>query len=600
MDIKISAEKIESFVGDVLPLWLISDENLKFKGIKWSVEGSAVIMRRCSGCFHGAFSYGVFLTFVEAGEATVTASYDGVTYTCEVVSRERKKYTSDDDMNYYLGDFHSHSHTEHIHDKFIKRTEGFYSDYVKYIKDEGVRDAGVITDHSETIDLENYFRGFTEYELQKDSMSAILYPGCENEIMYHEADRFGWKHRVSGELIVLNADNFCQANTFPEFHWAFKDCPYPIGIFAHPHIIGISTMGIWDYKPRYRNVKEFRKLIKYIEVLNSPILGLGENIIHEYVYSDALDAGYRVSTSCGSDLHKNWDFNSYVGKTVIMAPEKTREAFTDALLNLRAYACESENIKLRYSVNGKCAPCDLELTDKYSFKVEIGYFHDDESTRPVRCELISDGGKTLKIIECADLDSFEFDIESDSARWFYLRLVDTEGRRTWSPPVFCGREYDVFTNDGLTPISGSELKIIDASGSDASALIDGNIFTEWQTESNSCSLTLDMGKERDVSALGCYAVLLDIQKLRAEGIPTALAASSFPVDYKISVSSDGEEFKTVAEGLFRAFAGEDIVRFDTESARYVRLDVLSTTGSRYGKAPYSEAPLKIAEISLFE
>ena len=49
-----------------------------------------------------------------------------------------------------------------------------------------------------------------------------------------------------------------------------------------------------------------------------------------------------------------------------------------------------------------------------------------------------------------------------------------------------------------------------------------------------------------------------------------------------------------------SFAGEDIVRFAAQSARFVRFDVLSTTGKRYGKPPCSDASLKIAEISIFE
>ncbi|MBE6645527.1 MAG: discoidin domain-containing protein [Ruminococcaceae bacterium] len=599
MKTKLSAEIITSFVGDVLPLWLVSDGDLKFANISWSVKGDAVKMKKCGGCFHGAFSYGVFLTFVKAGEACVKACCDGVEYVCNIKSSKRKRISSEEAVNYYLGDFHSHTTREHIHDKFLAENGASQAEYVNFIKSENLRDVAVITDHSETIDLENFFRGFAEYELAKP-MCPIVYPGCENEVMFEERDRFGRAHRASGELIVINADNFCQAKTYPEFFSAFEESPFAIGIFAHPHVVGISTMGVWDYKPRYQYVNEFRNLIKYIEVLNSPGTGLGTNILHEYVYSDALDAGCRVSTICGSDQHGDWYFDGYMGKTVIMAPEKTREAITDALLNLRAYACESENIKLRYSVNGRVAPCDLEPESKYRFNVKIGYFRDDNSTRPVRCELISDGGRTIKTVEDVDFDDFSFEIESDTARWFYLRFVDSEGRRTWSPPVFSGREYDLFTNDGLTPIDRSEFTVTDEKGSDTFALNDGDTYTEWSAEGGCASLTVDMGRERRVSALGCYAVLLNIQELRARGIPTALAASSFPVDYRISVSRDGAEYECVKEGLFRSFAGEDIVRFDSKFARFIKLEILSTTGTRYGKPPYSEMPLKIAEISVFE
>ena len=597
MNLKISNEHIESFVGDVKPLWLFGEENLKFKGIKWALSGDAVMMRRCGGCSHGAFNYGVILTFVKAGEATVTASYDGVDYVCRVLCRERKKYTSDDVMNYYLGDFHAHTSHEHIHDKFITLENNVQAEYIKFIKDEALRDVGVITDHSETIDLENFFRGFCEYE-KAGEMYPIVYPGSESEIMYEERDRFGHAHRVSGEYIVLNADNFCQAETYSQFFKAFVNSPYAIGIFAHPHIVGVSTSGVWDFRPRYQFTEEFRRLTKYVEVLNYPIGS--KNIIHEYAYSDALDAGLRVSTTCGSDLHAEWNFDSYVGKTVIMAPEKTREAITDALLNLRAYACESENVKLRYTVNGMCAPCDLPLASVYEFKVKLGYFKDDKTTHPTVCELISDGGRTLKRIEGEDLSEFSFTVESDTARWFYLRFVDSEGRRTWSPPVFTGREYDDFGKNKLTPIDKSEFRIYDECGVSADALIDDDVHTNWQSEDGTATLTVDMGRVRRVRALGEYAPLIDIQKLRAEKIPEDMPKCSFAVDYVISASVDGENYEICDTGLFRAFAGEDIIEFAPREARYVRLEIKSTAGKRYGIKPYSDAPLKMAEISLFE
>ena len=49
MKIEISYQTLESFVGDVRPLWLKSDVDLKFKGIVWSIKGDAVVMKKCDG-----------------------------------------------------------------------------------------------------------------------------------------------------------------------------------------------------------------------------------------------------------------------------------------------------------------------------------------------------------------------------------------------------------------------------------------------------------------------------------------------------------------------------------------------------------------------
>ena len=598
MNIRICYDEISSFVGDVRPIWLVSDIDLKHEKIEWSCKGDTLKMKRCAGCFHGAFRYGVLITFLKEGEATVTATYGGNSYTCRVISRKRKTVSDGEKLNYYVGDFHTHTTPEHTHDLYLERTEFLPKDYLNYINNENLRDAAVMTDHSETIDLESFFKNFTEYELMKDGMEPIVYAGCENEIMYAAADRFGRTHRLSGELVTINADNFCQANTYPEFLWAFTENPYAIGIFAHPHVIGISTNGVWDYKFRQNNSPELRSLMKYVEVFNSPYAS--DNVLNEYAYSEALDGGYRVSTTCGSDQHRDWDFSSFPAATIIMAPEKSREAFTDALLNLRVYASESGNIKLSYKVNGKSAPCDLELADKYHFEVKIDYFREDKATRPIRCEVISNGGVTLKTIENVNFESFEFDIESDSARWFYLRFVDSNTKRTFSPPVFTGRSATPYVTDDLKPIDKSGFKVISNDGTDASALIDDDTFTEWSINASECELTIDMGKENKVSALGNYAAAIDIMELRRKGINNSYALSSFPLEYVISTSADGVSYRDVASGLFRSFAGEEIVRFEKHSARYVKLKVLSTTGSRIARSNYSDAPLRIAELSLFE
>jgi len=596
--VKISYEKFESFVGDVRPVWLISDENLKFAGIKWKLEGDAVEMKRYGGCYHGAFNYGVLLTFVKEGEAKVTASYDGADYVCEINSRARRDY-SGEKMNFYRGDLHTHTTPEHTHDKFITRTEYPYSYYLNYIKEENLRDLAVISDHSETIDHENFFKSFCEYELMREEMEPIVLAGAESEIKYTERDRFGRLHRRSGELVTLNTNDFSQANTYEEFYTAYTESPYVIGIFAHPHVMGYSTNGLWDYRPRINNCPEIRHIVKYVEALGNPNK---ENMLHEYVYSEALDGGYRISAVCNSDKHHTWDFNSYPGATVIMAPEKTREAFIDALLNLRAYACESGNIKLSYSVNGLNAPCDLPLTNGYHFKVEIDYFRKDESTRPIRCDVISNGGVTVKTLEKVNFESFEFDIESSDARWFYLRFVDANTKRTFSPPVFCGREPIPYIIDDLKPIDSKGFKITSADGSDASALIDGDTMTNWQIDGTSCNLTIDMGECRKVSALGNYAAAMQTPwpPPANVGLVQGEMEAVFPVDYVISTSIDGVNFEKKSEGIFRTFTGEEIVRFDTHEARYVRLEVFSTTGSRLGRAPYDKVPLKIAELSMFE
>ena len=219
----------------------------------------------------------------------------------------------------------------------------------------------------------------------------------------------------------------------------------------------------------------------------------------------------------------------------------------------------------------------------------------------IRSRTVSDGGVTVKRIEGINFENFEFDVESDTARWFYLRFVDSDMQRTFSPPVFCGREVIPYFIDDLKPIEKKLFKITDEKwGTDTSALIDDNPSTVWISKDTTCELVLDMGEVRSVSALGNYSVSLDSARGADKGVIMGHREAVFPLEYAVSVSSDGKNYEKVAEGLFRTFAGEEIVRFKKQEARYVKLCVFSTTGKRLGRDPYKNNPMEIAEISLFE
>ena len=501
-------------------------------------------------------------------------------------------------VNYYTADLHLHTSNEHAHDLFLPIAKDSIAEHLEFMKNENLRDVATITDHSVTTNKTAFFEGFKQYEEKKDDMEPIIYPGCENEISYTEMDRYGKVYRRSGEFLAFNATAFSQSRTYEEFYEAFKDSPFVIGGYAHPHIPGFSTNGIWDYRPRLNNPKQMRDIVKGIEVLGNP---KRLNMLHEYVYTEALDAGFRLAPWCNSDQHNNWRFDEYPGSTFVMAPEKTREAITDAFLNLRVYACESGNVKLSYKVNGITAPADIPWTDKYHFEVRIEYIREDAATVPTVCEVISDGGVAIKRIEGVCFENFEFDVETNSARWFYLRFVDSNLHRTFSAPVFCGRPVIPYVIDDLKPIDKKLFSITDQKwGTDATMLIDDNPDTVWVSQDTSCELVIDMGELRSISALGNYAVALDSARGPSMGDIMGHRESVFPLDYVISVSVDGINYDRVATGIFRTFVGEEIVRFEKREARYVKLYSARTTGKRLGKMPYAENPMKIAELSLFE
>ena len=76
--------------------------------------------------------------------------------------------------------------------------------------------------------------------------------------------------------------------------------------------------------------------------------------------------------------------------------------------------------------------------------------------------------------------------------------------------------------------------------------------------------------------------------------------AEFPSEYRISVSTDGEEFTECDRGIFRIFGGEEMIRFDACEARFIRLEVLSTVGRASGLIAHANAPLTIGEITVYQ
>lgn len=604
MTFSLSKNQISSYLGDVLPLHIGFDSEqhsiLAKADIKWECDSDAVIIRSFEGDDPMSFNNGVLLVLNKVGAATVTATLEGVKYTCEVTVRERMTADNDGKMEYYIGDLHNHTTKIHDHDEFIARTSGFQHDYVDFIKNENLIDFCAMSDHAVVLNDTEYFRNFIEVEKAEPS-DVIIFPGAESEVTVRETDRYGVVHKNSGEIVTFNSDGYGGDLTWQQFTDCAKNAPDPVAIFAHPNATGYSTKGIWNFCYHKNNTPEMIRIMRGIEVINSG--AVATNLMHEFNYSFALDNGFRVSPVASSDSHGPiWGYNAYPSKTVIMAKEKSREAFIDALRNNRFYATESGNVKLKYTVNGTTAPCDLTLDTNYKFHVELSLFKEDETSLPVECSVISDGGKTVLKITDTDLTSFDFEIDSDSARYFYLRFVDANGRRTWSAPVWTGRTFDKYVEPSITPVDMSKATAIDIlTGEDASAVIDGDVYNTWTARSEKASVLIDLKDEYNVCALGNYPRIIN-RVPRAENPKWCEAdySSTIPTSFEIYTSVDGISFEKRAEGISRMFGGENVVTFEKTLARYVRFDVLSNVGCDSVPHRYGNAISAIGNLTVFE
>ncbi len=613
MSVTLSKTSITSFCGDVLPLHLGFDGDehatLSKADIKWESDSDAVFIRTFSEGSQQPFNNGVLLVLKKVGCAKVTATLDGAAYTCEVTVTEQKKASSEDDLSYFVADLHDHTTQIHNHDKYIARDSEFQYEYLNYVKEEGLMDMSIISDHASILDHTEFFRDFTEVEKAQPTSSVIFFAGCEAEATIREEDRFGITHKNSGEIVTINAAGYSNPTKWQVFYDGVADSPEAVGIFAHPQVVGFSTPGIWNFCFHKNNTPEMLRLMRGVE------MGDGserqQNLIHEYAYSVALDNGFRVSTTCSSDSHgaksadptgPKWGYKRFPGKTIIMANEKSREAFIDALRNNRFYGCESGNLKLSYTVNTKKAPCELDDASLYKFHVDISQFNEDAATMPINCRVISDGGNVLLELTDIDFSSFDFEISSDTARYFYLRFVDEKGRRTWSFPVFTGREFDRYVAPEITPIDMSGASALDLlTGEDAATVIDGDPDNFWASKSNEACLVIDLKEQRVISALGYY-----VRRVIRSTSPIDISKESmkitagFPTRVRISTSVDGVDYTEATVVNCRIFSGEQIITFDKTNARYLKFEVLSTVGKDNVPKPYEMTNISIGNLAIFE
>ena len=598
MERKLSREFISSYQEDVLPLRLLGGTPYSTEEIRWTCENEDLVqITSFAGDEYGDFTDGILLTLLAVGETEVHADFEGKRYSCKVEVRERRHFESGRDMFYFIGDMHDHTCSIHKLDAFSVRTERFPIDYVNYIRDEGLMDFGVISDHASCLTKTEFFRGYAEVE-EAGPLNQVYFCGAEGQLTIRMTDRYGAEHMNGGEVLMFNADTCASARSWEEMFQKFSRSPYAFFGFPHPQIVGHSVPGVWDFNFDLIDTDQHKKLFRFVEMGDGS--NRSANIVQEYVYSVALDHGFRVSPTCASDSHgKKYGFYRFPGKTIIMAPERSKEAFYDAILNNRMYASTTGNVKVYYSVNGKAAPCTLQDEGEYRFHVETGFFRFDESTAPKRMQVISDGGRTLLEMDSLP-SSVDFTLYAPDAHYFYLIFIDEEGRKTWSCPVWTGKAFEKKIEAPLSPLPKLGVKAKDEiSGKDASELICDDPTRLWFSEETTASLLIDLKKQQDVCAFSHYPRFFSNAETRAAGIENHQIFKQFPCRYRLSLSRDGKDFSVVSSGMFRRFGQDEFFRFPKTRARYARLEILSTVGKNYCRKEFEDATICLAEITFW-
>ena len=116
----LSKTNIRTFCGNIVTLRLLSEKNISKENIIWSSsDESIVFIRDFKTTGAPNFSDGVLLIMMGEGRAQIKAELNGEEYICDVESGKRQTASPDDKMNFYFGDFHTHTGKIHKNKGFI-------------------------------------------------------------------------------------------------------------------------------------------------------------------------------------------------------------------------------------------------------------------------------------------------------------------------------------------------------------------------------------------------------------------------------------------------------------------------------------------------
>jgi hypothetical protein len=266
-----------------------------------------------------------------------------------------------------------------------------------------------------------------------------------------------WIANGFGEVIVNNVDelwnkaNFrvgrpglSRAEVIPEFYDWLASHPGAIGHWPHPGLYGDQDeFGHWTpFRDRAMSSIEIHN---YGSWLGAPA-SWG---VHDYeeAYLTALDEGWHVMPAAVSDTHDvDWISGSPV-RTVLLAERLARDDLYQAMRANRGYATLDENLRVRYTLNGRVMGSTLGSPEE-PFAVDIHV--EDPDGMPddaiTLIEVVSDGGRVVarRTTNAAAVD-WTTTVESETARYFYVRVTTAsdvtggKGVTAWTAPVWTGR-----------------------------------------------------------------------------------------------------------------------------------------------------------------
>lgn len=270
-------------------------------------------------------------------------------------------------------------------------------------------------DHYCTLDDWNHTREVTEQFHEPGRYVPIL--GCEwspltaaggdRNVFYRDDDPV--LRRSDRFFRESDPDPEPDVRTAPEFHEAFHD----LDVLVNIHVGGRMTNLTW-YDQQIERLCETHSTHGTVE----------------WFFMDALDRGYKVGLTAGTDgvmgrpgaCHPGRRLirNLKNGLTAVYAKELTRESLWEALQNRCCYATSGERIRLWFEVNGMAMGSELKTSAARDIKLNV------QGTQPIEKIDLFEGTQIVKTWQVASPSS----CEEDAPRQLRILWGGTERKGT--------------------------------------------------------------------------------------------------------------------------------------------------------------------------
>lgn len=335
------------------------------------------------------------------------------------------------EYNIYFGQIHSHT----TNSDGLGTLDEAYS----YAKNNAKLDFFAVTDHSNSFDnaaTSSMADGTKSTKWLNGRDAADRY--TNNTFVGIYAFEMTWSNGT-GHINTFNTPGFETRDTakyklpdgLKQYYDVLKQFPDSISQMNHPG----PTFG--DFNDFAYYDPQIDKLISLIEVGNGEgtIGSSGYFPSYEY-YQRALDKGWHLAPTNNQDNHLGKWGTANTGRTVVLSDSLTRDNIYDAMKNMRVYATEDSNLRIKYTLNGEIMGTIFESRpESVNIKVDI---EDPDNEALGKISVIANGGKVVATkIVTSNKDLIEFNL-SPNYSYYYIRVDETDKDIAVTAPVWIG------------------------------------------------------------------------------------------------------------------------------------------------------------------